>query len=102
MGTLGLQQVLEGWGEFLRMSDDPNVHLSAVFHKAKVEVNEKGTKAAAASAAIMNTKSIVLPPPNQRRVVADHPFLFLIRDRFTGALLFNGAVVNPVLDTTGI
>merc|ERR1740123_2989071 len=98
----GLQETFEGTGQFLRMSDDPKVHLSAVFHKAKVEVNERGTKAAAATAGVMETRSIMLPPPDQRRVIADHPFLFFIRDRPTGTLLFAGAVVDPELDTSGV
>jgi len=100
--ALGIRQVFTGEGEFLRMSTDRDVHLSAVFQKAKIEVNERGTKAAAATGAVMMTRSMPLPPLNQRRVVVDHPFLFLIRDRPTGTLLFAGAVVDPVLDTAGV
>ena len=69
---------------------------SAVFHKALVEVNEEGTEAAAATAgAVMLSAS----PGRRPRAVpvfrADHPFLFAIRDRMSGANLFLGRVADP-------
>ena len=68
------------------------LRLSDVLHKAFVEVNEKGTEAAAATAGVMMTVSA--PPP---RVVfrADRPFVLVIRDNATGSLLFAGRVVDP-------
>jgi serpin B len=94
--SFGIHKALYGRGEFAAMSNDSDVHLSAVLHKAKVEVNEEGTKAAAATAGIMNTRPIIMP---QKEVIVDRPFLFLIRDRPTGLLLFAGAVERPELDT---
>jgi len=68
--------------------------ISAVVHKAYVDVNEKGTEAAAASAATIRTMSARLPEP--RAVFrADHPFFFVIRDNQTGSLLFAGRLVDP-------
>ena len=68
--------------------------LSAVIHKAYVDVNEKGTEAAAATAATIPTTSFRAPEP--RPVFrADHPFFFVIRDNGTGSLLFAGRLVNP-------
>jgi len=63
--------------------------LAAVRHKAFVEVNEEGTEAAAATGISVG---IVSMPPS---FTADHPFLFLIRDKVTGSLLFLGRVVDP-------
>jgi len=68
------------------------LYIGAVLHKAFVEVNEKGTEAAAATAVIMQARAMPRPLPVVR---ADHPFLFLIVDRTTGAVLFIGRVADP-------
>ena len=69
-----------------------DLYVSSVFQKVFVEVNEEGSEAAAATAAIVKTRC--LPPPNQMFNV-DHPFLFIIRDKLTGMILFQGRVVDP-------
>lgn len=70
-----------------------DLSISAVIHKAFVDVNEEGTEAAAATGiAIVASAAAPVPPPVFR---ADHPFVFAIRDNTTGALLFLGRVVNP-------
>lgn len=66
--------------------------ISQIRHKAFVEVNEEGTEAAAATAVEMVTKAAVPHDPVFR---ADHPFLFLIRENRTGAVLFVGRAVDP-------
>ena len=72
--------------------------LSAVVHKAFVEVNEEGTEAAAATAvAAVATAARLEPPIPTFR--ADRPFLFLIRDSQSDTILFIGRMVNPY-DTT--
>jgi serpin B len=70
--------------------------LNRVVHKAFIEVDEKGTEAAAATAVEACPKSA--PPPADREPVifrADRPFVFLIRDLKTGAILFMGRLANP-------
>ncbi|KAK3285538.1 hypothetical protein CYMTET_6864 [Cymbomonas tetramitiformis] len=79
-------------GAFLAMSDDPQVYLSAVLHKTVVEVNEEGTEAAAVTAAIMKTRSLPRPP---LQMLVDRPFIFAIRSRVSGALLFMCRINNP-------
>lgn len=70
------------------------LYLSAVLHKAFVDVNEEGTEAAAATAVVMTKTAVSIPaPPVVFR--ADHPFLFLIRDMRSGSILFLGRLVNP-------
>jgi serpin B len=69
------------------------VYVSNVIHKAFVAVDEKGTEAAAATAAIMATRA--MPRPGSKIFRADHPFLFMIRHNSTGIMLFMGKVVNP-------
>jgi serpin B len=56
-----------------------------------VDVNEKGTEAAAATAGVMFASGPLLPAPIFR---ADHPFLFAIRDRKSGAILFLGRLAD--------
>jgi len=68
------------------------LYIGAVLHKALVDVNEKGTEAAAATAVIAVPLGAVEPEPS---FVADHPFVFLIRDNHTGSVLFLGRIVDP-------
>jgi serpin B len=73
---------------------EDSLFISQVLHKAFVEVNEEGTEAAAATAVVMRVTAIAQPrPPVVFR--ADHPFLFVIRDRKTGSVLFMGRVADP-------
>ena len=67
--------------------------IAQIVHKAFVEVNEEGTEAAAATAVEMVTKSI--PVFNTPEFRADHPFIFVIRDNRTHALLFLGRMADP-------
>ncbi|MHC4506602.1 MAG: serpin family protein, partial [Planctomycetota bacterium] len=78
------------------MDGTRELFVSHVLHKAFVDVNEEGTEAAAATAAVMKLAS---RPSGRERIPpvfrADRPFLFLIRDRRTGSILFMGRVMNP-------
>lgn len=75
------------------------LYITGIFHKAFVEVNEKGTEAAAASAVVMAAPSAAAAPRRTRPFIptfrADKPFLFLIRDKQTGTVLFLGRMTNP-------
>ena len=64
-----------------------------MIHKAFISVDEEGTEAAAATAAVMVPAMEPREMPIELRV--DHPFIFLIRDIKTGAVLFVGRVVDP-------
>jgi len=79
--------------DFSGMTGDRDLFVSAVIHKAFVDVNEEGTEAAAATAVVMRVTSAMPAPPVVFR--ADHPFLFLIRDNRSGSILFMGRVMNP-------
>ena len=74
-----------------------NVYVSDVLHQATVAIDEKGTEASAATAIVLAglTSSIDPEPRTPKVVVADRPFLFVIRDNPTGALLFVGQIVAP-------
>lgn len=73
----------------------PGLYLSDVFHEAFVKVDEEGTEAAAATAAVMRERSLGASRPVVFR--ADHPFLFFIRDVSSGTILFMGRVEAPDL-----
>ncbi|XP_078395607.1 leukocyte elastase inhibitor-like isoform X1 [Cetorhinus maximus] len=76
---------------FSGMTEQSNLFLSKVVHKAFVEVNEEGTEAAAATAAIMMLRSAVIT----QEFMADHPFLFFIRHNPTRNILFFGRLSSP-------
>jgi serine protease inhibitor len=70
------------------------LYISAVLHKAFVDVNEEGTEAAAATAVVMAVRGKAMAPPTFR---ADHPFFFLIQEIRTGSILFMGRVTDPTV-----
>mmetsp|Transcript_19276 Transcript_19276/g.37486 ORF Transcript_19276/g.37486 Transcript_19276/m.37486 type:complete len:379 (-) Transcript_19276:304-1440(-) len=92
---LGLKESFDGVDEFTNMSDDPDVHIDDVLHKAVIEVNEEGTVAAAATAAVMVTRS--LPPP-PIELSFDRPFLMLVVHAKTGMPVFVGRFIKPDLN----
>ena len=85
--------------DFSGITGKKNLFVSEAVHKAFVEVNEEGAEAAAATAIVVMKASPAKespPPPPVFR--ADHPFLFLIRHKPSGAILFLGRVTNPMAE----
>jgi serpin B len=78
--------------DFSGMDGAKDLFISDVLHKAWVTVDENGTEAAAATGVIIGTTSM---PIEIKEMKIDHPFIFLIRDIKTGAILFIGRVMNP-------
>ena len=92
---LGLVTPFDDAADFTGMAPAAEqLKLSQVFHKAFVMVDEQGTEAAAATAMEMLFGS-VSPPAPPAEFFADHPFLFVIRDTRSGAVLFMGRLVDP-------
>lgn len=77
--------------DFSGMIGRQELYLTAVVHKAFVDVNEEGTEAAAATGAVVGVTSVQITP----KFRADHPFVFLIRDNQNGSILFMGRLANP-------
>ncbi len=71
----------------------PRFFLQTVVHKAYVDVYEKGTEAAAATGVSLGVTSA--QPEKPETFMADHPFLFILRDRQTESILFIGRVLSP-------
>ncbi|KAK1407519.1 hypothetical protein QVD17_39135 [Tagetes erecta] len=72
-----------------------SVDVCGIHHKSFVEVNEEGTEAAAVSMLFMTRAARPGTPPKIVDFVADHPFLFVIREDVTGVVLFMGQVIDP-------
>jgi len=83
---------IAGKADFSGMDGTKELFISAVLHKAFVEVNEEGTEAAAATGVMIGLTSIPAPPPVFR---ADRPFVFMIKDNPTNSILFVGRVADP-------
>ncbi|XP_047319982.1 serpin-ZX-like [Impatiens glandulifera] len=102
---LGLISPFTEGGGLTEMVDDSSIgqqlYVSKIFHKSFVQVNEEGTEAAAASAVCFEYTSLTISDVEDDPIdfVADHPFLFIIReDQTTGVILFIGQVFNPLED----
>lgn len=78
--------------DFSGMDGTRNIYIGEVLHKAFVSVDEEGTEAAAATAVIAKITALPISPVE---VTVNRPFIFLIRDLETGAILFVGRVLNP-------
>jgi serpin B len=81
--------------DFSGATSSGSLFIGAVMHKAFVEVNERGTEAAAATGLAKCAAKGDESPPPPPVFRADHPFLFLIRDMRSGSILFIGRVMNP-------
>jgi serine protease inhibitor len=93
LAALGMTLPLSRGADFSSMSPTP-LYLSEVRHKSFAEVNEEGTEAAAVTVATMTPSSMQRPAPPFEMVV-DRPFLFMIEDNLTNAILFVGVVFDP-------
>jgi serine protease inhibitor len=92
--SMGMTDAFSRQADFSGMTGRRDLYISAILHKAFVAVDEEGTEAAAATGMAMQLTSVVAPA----KVVvfcANHPFVFLIRDRASGAILFMGRFVDP-------
>jgi serpin B len=95
LAQMGMPVAFSDTADFSGMNNDrAGLMISDIFHKAFVTVDEAGTEAAAATAVLLGGGNPVTPPPFVE-FKADRPFIFLIRDNATGALLFVGRVMNP-------
>ena len=77
----------------LAVVPEGNIYINRVLHKTHITVDEKGTKAGAATAVEMNCESAELPL-NYHTVTLDRPFIYAIIDDATGLPIFIGTVTN--------
>lgn len=94
LSSMGMPHAFDlGKADFSGMSSGNELVLSEVVHKSFVEVNEEGTEAAAATAAVMFYCTMFVPDFTD--FTADHPFLFFIRHNKTSSILFCGRFCCP-------
>jgi len=92
LSEMGMPSAFGMSADFSGMDGSFSLYIASVIHKAFVSVDEEGTEAAAATAVVMqkvNGESSI-------EFIVDRPFIYLIRDRETGTLLFIGRVLNPI------
>jgi len=91
--ALGVHDLfVDGVADLSGIDGSRELFVSGVFHKAFVDVHEEGTEAAAATGVVVGITSM---PPPAAVFRADRPFLFLIREKASGAILFMGRLVEP-------
>ncbi|XP_052432970.1 glia-derived nexin-like [Carassius gibelio] len=87
--AMGIKDIFSKTKADFRNLSLESVYVSKALQKSKIEVNEDGTKASAATTAVLHARS---SPP---WVTVDRPFLFLIRHNPTGTILFAGQINKP-------
>jgi serpin B len=87
---MGMPTAFSSSADFSGIVEAGGLFIDKVIHQAFIEVNEEGTEAAAATGV-----SMIESAPIVETFRADHPFIFLIRDRITGTILFMGRVMDP-------
>lgn len=100
MSALGMPRAFDrDAADFTGMSNPPNaaerLYIANAYHQVFVDVREAGTEAAAATAVVMAARGGMMQRVEPATFTADHPFLWMIRDRATGAVLFMGRVNDP-------
>jgi serpin B len=97
--TLGLSPAFGPGGDFEGLfRGDGAKALSRVLQRARVEVDEEGTRAAAVTVVTARAVSAVLDPPPPFELKLDRPFLWAVEDSATGTILFLGLVRDPSRD----
>jgi serpin B len=89
--SLGMEEAFTGAADFTKINEGGNIFISEVKHKTYIDVNEKGTEAAAVTSVEMKLTAILDPI----EFIADRPFLYTIRDTETGSILFSGIFDTP-------
>ena len=93
--NMGMHEAFTTNADFSGMTGGKDLMISDIIHKAFIEVDEKKTEAAAATAVIMKLTSMPSVPIMPIEFKADHPFVFMIRHNATKALIFMGQIIEP-------
>jgi serpin B len=92
LSQLGMPEAFDpNYADFSGMNGNRELYIQEGYHKGFISVDEKGTEAAAATAVVITLSSAETP----LNVTIDRPFIYLIRDIKTNAILFMGRVMNP-------
>jgi serpin B len=92
LAALGMPTAFTDAADFSGISKETSLQISAVIHQANIDVDEKGTEAAAATAVVIRATGMAAEPVT---LTVDRPFLFALRDAESGAVLFLGRIADP-------
>jgi serpin B len=92
--SMGMKSAFSDNADLSGIGTPENLSISSVKHKTFVEVNEEGTEAAAVTSVTVGVTSIG-PGDDIVPFIVDRPFLFMIREKDTGAVIFMGQVYDP-------
>jgi serpin B len=90
LAALGMGIAFTDDADFTKIRATGGLYISKVKHKTFVDVNEEGTEAAAVTS--VEIREVSMP----HTYVIDRPFLFAIREQFSGTILFMGRIMNPL------
>jgi serpin B len=93
LAEMGMPLAFGSGADFSGMDGTKQLLIQDVLHKAFILVDEEGAEAAAATVVIVGDEAAL--PEEPIEMIIDHPFIFMIRDRETGTILFLGRVMNP-------
>lgn len=91
--ALGVETAFSDGADFSGMTKDEPLHIDDIVQKARLVMDEEGTKAAAATMAVMTTMAMPSEPPVEFNM--NRPFVVVIADEVSGAVCFAGIVANP-------
>jgi len=94
LAEMGITDAFSPLANFSGMDGARDLFISAVVHKAFIDVDEEGIEAAAATGVAIRSMAVMMPQPIPI-FRADHPFIFLIRDNHSGSILFLGRLADP-------
>lgn len=89
MIKMGMSKAFSAEADFSGMTGERGLFISKVIHQATLKINEEGVEAAAATALTFKRSAMT------RRLTVDRPFMFMIRHKETGSILFMGRMSNP-------
>jgi serpin B len=92
--NMGLGIAFTGASDFTDINPEGGLKISRVIHQSFIDVNEKGTEAAAVTVVEIEWTSVG-PEDGKYYFTANHPFVFVIREKTSNAILFIGRVGNP-------
>jgi serpin B len=93
LSAAGMSDAFDDNADFSGMTGKKNLMIDNILHKAFIEVNEKGTEAAASTAVVMMERAAL--PEEKSEFKADHPFFFYIKNNESGAITVYGKMMNP-------
>lgn len=91
---MGIMDLFTGVADLSGINGDGGLYVSKVKHKTYIDVNEEGTEAAAVTAVEVCYTSV--DPNAPMYVTLDKPFIFIIREKSTSVILFEGVLRNPL------